>query len=96
MNTSVERRLARLEAGSGSHPLDGLAERLEAARKRARTETPEEARQRHEKGLAEWSARHAIRPLRGLQLWLLNSYRRACAQDGPQLLDAAPQSGAAR
>jgi len=79
MSGSVLRRLGKLEGLM--HPTEGtdLAMLIEDGRRRART-TPDASRHAESCArLAEMQARHAERPLRGLELAMMHGLERAQA-----------------
>jgi len=79
MSGSVLRRLGKLEGLM--HPTEGtdLAMLVEDGRRRARTIPDAELRADSAARLAEMQARHAERPLRGLELAMMHGLERAQA-----------------
>ncbi len=74
------------------HPTEAtdLAVLIEAGRRRARTMTPGEQEAEAAARLAEMQARHAERPLRGLELAMMHGLERVHAErtGGGQLIAA--------
>lgn len=73
------RRLTKLEATMHPTEATDLAVLIEAGRRRAHSMTPAELRADSAARLAEMQARHAERPLRGLELSVMLGMERAQA-----------------